>query len=408
MDGCQRTDPPDGKAPGLRAVEGLVMRPIRLLLPTLAVVLSACLAVEHHEATPENTRLWSSGDDEMKATLLPEEELPPVTHGSLSRARTSRLDDAIEQILSATLPQVQQLMDELEEARARLPVPERLASNQPVLRDWRRDHQKLYRQAIDKAYDEVVRRLQAMYEAAVAAAEAQARQLAPPRAPLDEGASGDPALDSTLATFDEVLQGALGLDDLEVRRQQDLERKLELFEVFNTFGVEHPGTGANAEEQMGGRIMLFVGGDETAEAPRAVLVFRGDGVGPPRATRIVQVMRHRIMRGKTIVSDYGWRLAPFEGSPGVPATEVVESYLVAPEVEPTMNRNSPNYDQLRDMRVVVDVQSGFFDASDRLLGGADWRVEFSISRRGDLTWQLAGGKPVFDPYCAEIAEVLRR
>jgi hypothetical protein len=112
------------------------------------------------------------------------------------------------------------------------------------------------------------------------------------------------------------------------------------------------------------------------------------------------------MRGTRLVKDYGWRPAAGTTVPGVPGTETYGTFLIAPNVEPTMDTSSPYYAQLRDMRIVVDTQSGFFDQSGALLGGVDWRIEFSVSARGDLTWQLAGGKPVFDPYCAEIRRTL--
>jgi hypothetical protein len=123
---------------------------------------------------------------------------------------------------------------------------------------------------------------------------------------------------------------------------------------------------------------------------------------------VAQVTRHRIMRGTSLVADYGWRPAAGTATPGIPVTETMGRFLIAPRVEPTMDTSSPYYSQLRDMRIVVDTQTGFFDAGGALLGGVDWRIEFSVSARGDLTWQLAGGKPVFDPYCAEIRRTLGR
>ena len=48
------------------------------------------------------------------------------------------------------------------------------------------------------------------------------------------------------------------------------------------------------------------------------------------------------------------------------------------------------------------------DVDDGLpLPGIDWRIEFSVSARGDLTWQLESGKPVYDPYCSQILKVMK-
>jgi hypothetical protein len=119
---------------------------------------------------------------------------------------------------------------------------------------------------------------------------------------------------------------------------------------------------------------------------------------------VAQVTRHRILRGRTIVKDYGWRPAPVQGGPGRPATETLENYLIAPAVEPLLDRRAANYDQLRDLRVQVDLQTGVFEPDGRPIGGVVWRIEFSVSARGDLTWQLESGAPVYDPYCNEILQ----
>jgi hypothetical protein len=156
---------------------------------------------------------------------------------------------------------------------------------------------------------------------------------------------------------------------------------------------------------MGGRIHLFLGGDETDGVPRALLAFRVDDGRKPAALHVRQALRHRILRGSTIVQDLGRRAAPAAGgAPGRPAAEVLDNLLLAPRVEPVVDRDAPAYQQLRDMRVQCDVQSAVFEG-ERLLGGVDWRIEFQVSARGDLTWQVAGGKPVFDPHCVEVLGV---
>jgi hypothetical protein len=306
------------------------------------------------------------------------------------------------------LPQVKAMLKGLESAVAAVKVPEVLATNQPGLKAWRQDRRETYRETIESVYSEATRRLEDMRTSAVATAEARARELAPPPSPMDDGPTGDWILDQTLAAFDEVLVGALGFKELQVRSSQDAVRVVELFEVFSTFASRSGPDEGPVEEAMQGRIMLFVGGDETASAPRAVLVFRDDSAPTPRPLVLAQVTRHRIMRGRTLVADYGWRPAANTPAPGMPRTETMDQFLIAPHVEPTMDTSSPYYQQLRDMRIVVDTQSGFFDEAGALLGGVDWRIEFSVSARGDLTWQLAGGKPVFDPYCAEIRRTLGR
>jgi hypothetical protein len=113
------------------------------------------------------------------------------------------------------------------------------------------------------------------------------------------------------------------------------------------------------------------------------------------------------MRGPTVVKDLGWRLSPVAtGTPGHPRREFLEHFVLAPDCQPIVDRNSPHYDDLRDMRILVDVQSAVFDVENKLMGGVDWRLEYKVSSTGDLTWQLSGGKPVHDPYCAEVMKLL--
>jgi len=374
---------------------------------SLLLLAAGCSMPSMVEATSQNTRLIESGpsvaagNDDQLAGMGE----PAITHGALNRSRTRSLNATLEDILKATLPVVARLHGELTAVTDRLVPPESLATTDANLRAWGQASRDNYHATVDVIYDEAHKRLQSLADSALATAESQARMLAPPRAPLDTGATGDPSLDTAVTSFDEVVDGAVGLREIETRHQQDRSRQVDLFEIFSTFGSKEPDGTTDAEADLKGRILLFVGGDETLGAPRAVLAFRTDA-GEPDEHRFAQVTRHRVMRGPTIVSDLGWRAAPMPGRAGQPQTEVLDRYLVAPRVEPAVDRTAPGYDQLRDMRVVVDIQSAVLGADGKVLGGVDWRVEFQVSTGGALTWQLAGGRPKFDPYCSEVKAVL--
>ncbi len=367
------------------------------------------------EARASNTYMAESGPsvENNESTSIAGMGEPAITHGALSRSVTRKLDTMLEAILRSTLPEVAGLHKDLEASAAQLVPPERLATNDTTLRAWGQAERDNYRSVVDVIYDEATRRLKGLEEAADEAAAAQARTLAPQRSPLDTGATGDAALDTAVTTFGEVMAGAVGLREVDVRHQQDRARQLDLFEVFSSFGAkkaavlagEESSPDAEAESEMHGRILLFVGGDETLGAPRALLAFRSDA-NEPESHRLVQVMRHRVMRGGAIVADLGWRAAPTQGKPGLPKTTVLENFLIAPRVEPVLDRSSPSYANLTDMRIVVDIQSAVLDADKQVLGGVDWRIEFQVSMNGALTWQLAGGRPKFDPYCSEVKSVM--
>jgi hypothetical protein len=384
-------------------VQGPAMR----LLPLL-VVLAGCGL----PASPLESDIHiNPGPAELVGAPLPEGESLesalanqpplPVTHGAMSRARSDALETRLTQILKVVQPEIDSLQANLRKAVDSLGRPERLATTDPVLKTWHAAERDNYQKSVGMFYDEAAKRLGELRDATVEAAAAQARTLASARGPMDAGATGDPALDSALQTFNEVVDGVIDLSDLNVHRSQDLERRTDLFEAFTSFGQP-------AEATMVGRILLYVGGDETDGVPRALLAFRVDDDRKPGSLHIEQVLRHRILRGNTEVKDLGWRLAPFTGALGTtgrPATEVLENVLVAPRVEPLINKQAATFDQLRDMRIQCDVQSGVFDG-DKLLGGMDWRIEFVVSTTGELSWQLTGGKPIFDANCVELMQAL--
>ena len=350
----------------------------------------------------------SSDDAQQKPFMSPEgvhrlqpDPTPPVTTGAINRAKIAQLEDDLQAIMQTTLGEMNSLTADLESVVAGLTPPPRLATSDPVLKNWRQELRDSYQSTVDGLYSEAIRRLKGLEEAAYAAGLQRAMAQATPASPLDSGRTGDPAVDSSLETFDEVVRDAIGQMDLSDRQGHDRRRREDMFEVFSTFGS------AEAEAAMGGRILLFVGGDETNGVPLALLAFRCDDGSDPRSRNFAQAFRHRVMRGTAVVKDLGWRLAPVSsGLPGRPRTEVMDDFVLASDCQPTMDRHSPHYDELRDMRILVDVQSAVFDAEGKLLGGVDWRLEYKVSSTGDLTWQLSGGKPVHDPYCAEVMKLL--
>jgi hypothetical protein len=398
---------PGGKRLAVRGVEGLTMRPFRHVQPRStrparrAAALPALLAVA-------SLLGCSSDDTEQRPFMSPEgahrlqpDETPPITTGAISRAKTAQLEEDLQAIMRTTLGEMNALTTDLESVVGRLTPPPRLATTDPILKGWREDLRESYQVTVDGLYAEASRRLKGLEEAAYAAGLQRAMSQATPASPLDAGRTGDPAIDSSLETFDEVVRDSIGQLDLSDRQGHDRRRRLDLFEVFSSFGS------AGAEAAMGGRILLFVGGDETNGVPMALLAFRCDDGSDPRSRNFGQVFRHRVMRGPTVVKDLGWRLAPVaSGAPGRPHTETLDVFVLAPDCQPVVDRSSPHFDELRDMRILVDVQSAVFDAAGKLLGGVDWRLEYKVSSTGDLTWQLSGGKPVHDPYCAEVLKLL--
>jgi stage V sporulation protein SpoVS len=126
-----------------------------------------------------------------------------------------------------------------------------------------------------------------------------------------------------------------------------------------------------------------------------------DGVATD-ARGFFQVMRHRVMRGPALVQDEGWRPA----NQGVPAVEISDRYLIATGIEPVIRTDVPGFEQLHTKNIIVDMQSAVFDEAGEVLGGVDWQVSYRVTSRGDVSWQIDGGRPAFNAACDQARQVL--
>ncbi len=340
------------------------------------------------------------GEGGLRATATVDQDVG-LTYGTYSRARSDQLADSIGAIMASTLPAVREIYSDIDAAVAALRPPETLSTVEVGLRDWGKPERLVFQEHVDEVYAGAAVQLDSIYDLAMATATSRALGIASVRSPLDRGVTGDPALDDVLVAFEESMRGMVGFDQLDDLRTEDRGIRTEVIQVFTSFGAEE------AEEAMGGRLLLFVGGDETFGRPRCILAFRSDDGTPLSERHLAQVMRHRIMRGNTVVQDLGWRALPTGGVPGVPSTREYGSYLLAESVEPIFDTEAPSFAQLASMRILVDIQSGVFDASGAFLGAVDWRVIFYVSSRGDLTWELSTIDPRWDPYGTELQRVLK-
>lgn len=330
------------------------------------------------------------------------EAAPPVeepgfpAYAAHSREKKVLLRERLQQVVSSTRPLVLDVQARLARKVAELEPPIRFATKEPRLRRWGQERQAEFQELVQQAYATTHDTLAELYESAVNRGIQLAQDLTPERSPLDKGATGNVLLDATVSAFEETLQGMFDFSGMELRQQQDVLRRVELLEVFSSFTV--PG----ADDELGGRLLLFVGGDERSARPRARIVLRcAEGVDPD-TRRLVQAARHRVMRGSTTVHDTGWRL--HGGDDGSPRRHVEEGYILASEIAPRLLTSVDGFDQLRDMRVVVDLQTAVLDPEQQVLGGVDWRIEFLVTIRGDVSWRI-GASPAYDPECPELSGV---
>jgi len=318
--------------------------------------------------------------------------LPPA-YATLARQRQRMLQEDLGELLAEVLPQIRALREQLTADVAAMDPPERLATADKLLVEWHREAWKEHQERVEARYERARVELEALQASATQRATAMARAMAPPASPLDAGPTGDMLLDQELTSFDETLRSELLLEQLLADQLRDALGRVELVQIWSSF--RRPG----ADEALGGRLLLFVGGSESSEGPRCQLVFQAAEGSTPRG-RVVQAMRHRIMKGGTLVQDEGWRLMPTE-----PPVSRFGSALFVGNLGPRLRSEAAGFSQLHDMRVLVDMQVALLDEAGQVRGGVDWRVEFRVTLRGEVSWQL-GAAPDFNASCDEVARVL--
>ncbi len=344
----------------------------RLALP--ALLLAACTPVA------QQTRSEAPADRDR--------DLGPPPYAAFARERVRDLEVELSSELTGALEQARDVREALDERLAELVVPERFATDDRVLRTWHEQEWKAYQASVRELFAEAIDALSTLQDEATRRAVARAEELVGRRSPLDQGATGDVLVDNAITSFVESLRAEVRLGELENRAQRDAIGFVELVQVFSTFGV--PG----ADDALGGRLILYVGGAEGTPEPRAKLVLKSLDGERPQGVRVLQAIRHRVHRGYTIVDDLGWRKMP-RG----PQLAFHETALVADGVAPRLDTTAEAFEDLHDMRIVSDIQSVLV-RGDEVLGGVDWRIVFRVTLRGDVSWQLSE-RPRFNPICAE-------
>lgn len=318
-------------------------------------------------------------------------------YAARARERERDLHDRLLELFASTQARAQVVRDELDARLAQFRVPPRLATRDRYLSSLARADVDAYEAKVAELFAAALLRLDTIRDDTLAKAVQIAAAMAPERSPLDAGATGDVSLDRQVASFEETLRLALDREALVGRGYREAVRRIELLPVFSGFNAE------GADERLGGRLTVFVGGDPDS-TPRVDVVLRCvEGVAPAERG-IVQAVRFRIMAGDTIVRDLGWQ--PLPAPDGLPAVGIDGAYLVAPNVGPALEATVGSGESLADRRILADVQTAVFDRDRQLLGGADWRLEYRVSGRGSITWQVAAVEPRFEQECAETAALL--
>ena len=360
----------------------------RLFVLCLTLVLSGC-----------------SLDPSTPSTFRPEDQISqaalaaPPAYSARSRQRERELQSDMLPIIVAAKRRTAEIFAQVDEAVSALPAPQRYSTREPELRRFHESQQDVYAEVVRGIYDEALAQLDSLHGSSIVRGEALAQALAEERSPLDAGASGDPLLDRQLRSFEDTLRMTLDRDRLEALGFEQVGNRVEKLEIFSSFTTE------GADAALGGRLMLFLSSNSQTDLPLCDVVLRTEPGVAPADRGLVQAVRFRIMAGTTVIEDLGWALFP-EGLP--PADVWHDRYLIAPDLAPKVLEGTAGYDQLRSLRVVADVQTAVFDRSRTVLGGMDWRLEFRVSSRGELTWQQSAVQPAYNETCDEAGRLLKK
>jgi hypothetical protein len=324
----------------------------------------------------------------------------PPSYAVIARERALSLQAELSAVLKHALPAVESVRARLEGELAALPAPERLITSDRLLRTYHDAEFEQHKADVIAIFERGRNQLAAIMDVATAEALRLARRMAPERSPLDAGATGDILLDKQLTSFAETLRALVLPQQIEARQKREAEGRTELVPLFSTFGLSDA-DGVDVDDALGGRLLLFVGGPESAAGPHGLLAFKFHTGVSPENHSVFQVMRHRIMRGHGLVQDMGWRVVPTTPELAVHGGGA----LLATGIMPSIDMDAPTFDSLRDMRIVVDVQTTLL-ADGKILGGLDWRVEFRVTARGAVSWEMGTAAPAYDALCDEARELL--
>lgn len=280
---------------------------------------------------------------------------------------------------------------------AQLPIPARLATRESYLSGLERADVDVYEAAVHAIYQDALAELDMLHAEALERAIGMASSLAPARSPLDPGPTGDALLDREVTALEETLRIELGRTELEGEGYRTTVRRVELLEVFTSFNTPE------ADETLGGRLLLFVGNDPD-EQPRVDVVFRAAEGTSAEQVGLLAAVRHRIMAGDTVAEDLGWSALPTPF--GLPAVAVDGRYLLAQAVGPDLEEAMGGLARVTDRRVLTDLQLALFDAETGIRGGADLQLDFRVSVRGKLSWLVSASEPRFNVQCSEVRAVL--
>lgn len=327
----------------------------------------------------------------------PTDVLGRPAYASAGHRRELELRERLQGVTRDTREMVKKVRADVLEEVAEFKAPARLATRENYLRNLRRAEAAAYEQAVRDAYDRALARLDALSENAMAEAVAIADAMAPDRSPLDQGPTGDRAIDRQVLAFEDTLRLEIGRGELEAEGYRRALQRVELLAIYTSY--DRP----EADDSIGGRLIVFVGGDDDS-GPRADIVLRvGEGVDP--ADRgIVQLVRFRVMVGDTIVRDLGWK--PLPAPDGLPPIAIDGRYLIAPDVGPDVLAMVGSLEELAERRVVADFQTAVIDRGRNVLGAADWRLEYRVSYRLKPSWQISAVEPRFNPVGAETVAFL--
>lgn len=394
------------------------------LLPVLVLPLLACSHV--------------------RAPASLEADPPPIrdiSYAAEKREMIYLIDRRMNELTAQYTAELDAIRAELVDGLARITQPARLVAVDRALRGYGAAAEERYAAEIDRLVDSAVTRTVALVgqEARVGQPAVRGRvedDVWDAAREIGLGAdgagygfeSGVREIDERAAVTIELLQGAAdveGLKDLGAIRQAEVLQLSRAFHhdvTLDELSMAAPALVADIDpDPQGGatvgRLLLFRTGEmeswrtERQDAEGVVVAFQNERLPLDRRFELVQLVRHRIVRGGMIVEDFGWMLDP--SVPGRRGRLELTADLADPRVLasetmfPGINVDHDLFDRLHDFQVVYDYKTALVDAaSGQALGAIRWQLTWVVSHNGQVR-VLDPIAPEFEPATPGLAQLLR-
>ncbi|MEW6745029.1 MAG: hypothetical protein AB1486_19930 [Planctomycetota bacterium] len=317
----------------------------------------------------------------------PVESASVVTAAQTKRHLMNELELRINAVVRESQPRFDAIRDDCKKELAGLETPVRLQVIDAVLGAYGEAEERAFRDAIDAVVERAKSRTNSVLEETTAEIRRQAYEVA------GTDAAAEPEFATGYDDLDAMVEGVLdrlklhadlpGLEDLGYFRRGEVVRLPRL---------------ARVDKDACGRLSVFVSpplpGRKKAnqETPAVVVTFqKAPELEASVPIRLVQAVRHRIVRGGVPVEEKPWRLDPGTPDPDQPGVLPLDStvgapgYYVSGLAYPAVDSNDPAFAGWRDHTFEYEYETAVQRTdSGEILVGLGWELRWQATHTGKL------------------------